>query len=68
MVYKAVAVKILAQYKRGEIEKARIPTFTLYYSVVFAKENNLEAQKLATADLINSAREQGKKHYPYTAK
>ncbi|MGU9817587.1 hypothetical protein ACU684_19580 [Pseudomonas sp. LF135] len=63
-----LAAKILAQYKGGEIEKARMSTFTLHYAVVFAKENNPEAQRLATADLINSAREQGKKHYPYKAK
>ncbi|WP_428554683.1 hypothetical protein [Pseudomonas edaphica] len=63
-----LAAKLLAQYKRGEIEKARMPTYTLHYSAIFAKENNIEAGKTATADLIKAAREQGKKHYPYTGK
>jgi hypothetical protein len=63
-----LAAKLLAQYKRGEIEKARMLTYTLHYSAIFAKENNIEAQKTATADLIKAAREQGKKHYPYTGK
>lgn len=63
-----LAAKLLAQYKRGEIEKARMPTYMLHYSVIFAKENNIETLKTATADLIKAAREQGKKHYPYTGK
>lgn len=62
-----LAAKILAEYKRGEIEKARMPTYMLHYAVIFAKENNLEAQKMATTDLIKASREQGKKHYPITA-
>lgn len=63
-----LAAKLLAEYKRGEIEKARIPTYMLHYAVMFAKQNNAESQKTSTADLIKAAREQGKKHYPYTAK
>ena len=60
--------KLLAQYKRGEIEKVRMPTYMLHYAVMFAKQNNAESQKISTTDLIKAAREQGKKHYPYTAK
>ena len=63
-----LAEKLLAEYKRGEIEKARMPTYMLHYAVMFAKQNNAESQNMSTADLIKAAREQGKKHYPYTAK
>lgn len=63
-----LAGKILAEYKRGELDKSRMQIFTLHYAVVFAKANNPEAEKLTTADLIKAAREQGKRHHPYSAR
>lgn len=59
-----LSAKLIAQYKRGEIEKARIPTYMLHYSVIFAKANNTEAQTTSTADLIKAAREQGRNTIP----
>jgi hypothetical protein len=63
-----IGAKVLDQYQKGEIEKARMPTFMIHYAVLFAKKNNPEAQRTTTAELIKSAREQGRKHYPYQAK
>ena len=62
-----IGVKVLSAYKAGEIEKERISTYFLHYSVMFAKMNNPNAQKISTENLINSAREQGRKHYPYVS-
>ncbi|MDU8358420.1 hypothetical protein [Pseudomonas syringae group sp. J309-1] len=59
-----LAAKILAEYKQGEIEKARIPTYMVHYAVIFAKENNPEAQKMATTDLIKAARGRVKSNTP----
>jgi hypothetical protein len=62
-----IAAKVLSANKAGEIEKERMRTYFLHYSVMFAKMNNPNALKLSTEDLIKSAREQGKKHYPYVS-
>lgn len=63
-----IAAQVLSQYKSGAIEKARIPTYQLQYAALFAKQNNDSVLRVPTEDLINSARAQGKKHYPYVPK
>lgn len=60
-----IATMVLIANKAGEIEKNRMQIYLLHYSAVFAKMNNPNAQKISTENLINSAREQGRKHYPY---
>lgn len=60
-----IGAKVLDHNQKGDVEKARMPTYMLHYAVLFAKKYNSDAQKTATADLIKTAREQGRKHYPY---
>jgi hypothetical protein len=63
-----IAAKIMSYQERGEVEKARMPTYLLHYSVLFAKRYSTQAQRMGTADLINAARKRGAEHYPYTPK
>lgn len=62
-----IATKVLSAHKAGEIEKERMGAYFLHYSVMFAKMNNLNVQKNSAESLIKSAREQGRKHYPYVS-
>lgn len=62
-----IATKVLSAHKAGEIEKERMRSYFLHYSVMFAKMNNPNVQKMSTEDLIKSARERGRKHYPYVS-
>jgi hypothetical protein len=63
-----IAAKIMSYQERGEVEKARMPTYLLHYSVLFAKRYSTQAQAVGTTDLINAARKRGAEHYPYTPK
>lgn len=40
-----LAAKLLAEFKRGEIEKARIPAYMLHYAVMFANKAMPKARK-----------------------
>ncbi|WAC43769.1 hypothetical protein OU997_16160 [Pseudomonas sp. SL4(2022)] len=62
-----IATKVLSAHKAGEIEKERMRTYFLHYSVMFAKMNNPNVKKMPSEELIKSAREQGRKHYPYVS-
>lgn len=63
-----IGAKILGYQQRGEIDKSRIPTYFLHYSVLFAKQYSAQAQSMRTDDLIKAARKRGKEHYPHTPK
>jgi hypothetical protein len=62
-----IATKVFSAHKADEIEKERMRTYFLHYSVMFAKMNNPNVQKISTKELIKSAREQGRIHYPYVS-